>query len=104
MSTPPPSPTPTPTSGWQRFASTAVRLFHDYANWLVSISWKRFFLLSVLLLIVTAIVQKLPPFRFGWTEEIQAPVVPNIKIPPIPPVPPETALQFLFASPARGLP
>ena len=100
MSTPPPSPTPTPTTGWQRFASTAVRLFHDYANWLVSISWKRFFLLSVLLLIVTAIVQKLPPFRFGWTEEIQSPVVPNIKIPPIPPVPPIPSIKI--EKPSKG--
>ena len=77
-----------------RFASGSVRLFHDYANWLVGISWKRFFLLSVLLLIITAIVQKLPPFSFSWTEEIQTPVVPKVpkapelpKIPPIPPIP-----------------
>ena len=96
MSTAPPSPSPYSPgpSGWQRFASGAVRLFHEYANWLVGISWKRFFLLSVLLLIITAIVQKLPPFSFSWTEEIQTPVVPKVpktpelpKIPPIPPIP-----------------
>jgi hypothetical protein len=104
MSTPPPSPSPTPpTSGWQRFASGAVRLFHEYANWLVSISWKRFFLLSVLLLIVTAIVQKLPPFRFGWTEEIQAPAVPKIKIPTIPPVPPVPPIPSIkIEKPSKG--
>ena len=103
MSTLPPSPAPSPTSGWQRFASGAVRLFHDYANWLVSISWKRFFVLSVLLLIVTSVLQKLPPFRFGWTEEIQ---VPNIKIPdlpkvpPIPPVPPIPSIKI--EKPSKG--
>ncbi len=103
MSTPPPSPTPTPTTGWQRFASTAVRLFHEYANWLVSISWKRFFLLAVLLLIVTAILQKLPPFRFGWTEEIQAPAVPNIKIPKIPPIPPVPPIPSIkIEKPSKG--
>jgi hypothetical protein len=105
MSTPPPSPASTPTTGWQRFASNAVRLFHEYANWLVSISWKRFFVLSVLLLIITAILQKLPPFRFGWTEEIQAPAVPKIKIPeipkiPIPPVPPIPSIKI--EKPSKG--
>jgi len=100
MSTPPPSPTPAQRTGWQRFASGAVRLFHDYANWLVSISWKRFFLLSVLLLIIVSVLQKLPPFRFGWTEEIQLPRVPDIKIPnlpkapPVPPVPPAPSIKI----------
>ena len=100
MSTPPPSPASTASTGWQRFASTVVRLFHEYANWLVSISWKRFFLLSVLLLIITAILQKLPPFRFGWTEEIQAPAVPKIKIPEIPPIPPIPSIRI--EKPSKG--
>ncbi len=103
MSTSPRSPTPTPTTGWQRFASTVVRLFHEYANWLVSISWKRFFLLSILLLIVASILQKLPPFRFGWTEEFQAPVIkiPEIpKIPSIPPVPPIPSIKI--EKPSKG--
>ena len=102
MPTPPPSTTTTPTPGWQRFASTAIRLFHEYANWLVSISWKRFFVLSVLLMIVAAIVSKLPPFRFGWTEEIQAPHVPKIKIPdiPIPPMPPIPSIKI--EKPSKG--
>jgi signal transduction histidine kinase len=105
MSTPPPTPTPAPTTGWQRFASGSVRLFHEYASWLVSISWKRFFLLSVLLLIVTAIVQKLPPFRFGWTEEIQVPKVPKIKIPDlpkVPPVPPIPSIPSIKIEPPKG--
>ena len=41
-----------------------MRLFHLYGNWLVSISWWRFIVLSVLLLIATAILQHLPPFSY----------------------------------------
>ncbi len=41
------------------------RGFHAYANWLVAITWKRFIVLSILLLIVTAILGELPPF--SWT-------------------------------------
>jgi hypothetical protein len=37
---------------WQRFSAAAVRAFHVYGTWLASISWKRFVLLAVLLLIV----------------------------------------------------
>jgi LytS/YehU family sensor histidine kinase len=50
---------------WQSFASTVVRAFHAYATWLVGISWKRFFVLALLLLITTAILSELPPFN--WT-------------------------------------
>lgn len=103
MSTPPPSPASTPATGWQRFASNVVRLFHEYANWLVSISWKRFFLLSVLLLIIAAILQKLPPFRFGWTEEIQTPAVPKIKVPEIPKIPPIPPIPSIrIEKPSKG--
>jgi hypothetical protein len=41
----------------------AVALFHAYANWLVSISWKRFFVLAVLLVIAASILQQVPPFN-----------------------------------------
>ncbi|MEP7099314.1 MAG: hypothetical protein ABI781_02320, partial [Burkholderiales bacterium] len=54
-------------STWKSFSTTAVRLFHQYANWLVSISWKKFFVLAILLLILTSILQKLPPFRTSWS-------------------------------------
>ncbi len=39
--------------------------FRAYANWLVGISWKRFFVLAILLLIISAILSELPPFN--WT-------------------------------------
>ena len=73
-------------STWKRFSAFAVRVFHDYASWLVSISWWRFALLSLLLLILTSIVQKLPPFRWSQTETIEA--LPTAGVPASPPVPP----------------
>ena len=79
-----PTLSPTPVSGWQRFANGSVRLFHDYANWLVGISWKRFFLLSVLLLIATGIFSSLLP-NWTVTEVHDSPVRPR---PPKPPAPP----------------
>ncbi|MEP7302264.1 MAG: histidine kinase [Caldimonas sp.] len=88
---PPSSPLPAtparpPGSGWQRFSAGAVRLFHAYGNWLVGITWKRFFVLSVLLLISSAILSKLPPFNLpiGGTDEVRI----SPAIPPKPPVPP----------------
>ena len=55
---------------WQRFSAAAVRAFHVYGTWLASISWKRFILLAVLLLIVVNLLQKLPPFTWTITESI----------------------------------
>ncbi len=56
---------------WQRFSGAAVRYFHLYAGWLVGISWKRFALLSVALLIAVNIVQELPPFTWRVSEQIE---------------------------------
>jgi hypothetical protein len=56
---------------WQRFSAAAVRAFHAYANWLVSISWRRFIVLSLLLLIVMAILHDLPPFTWTVTEHTE---------------------------------
>ncbi|HEY9065195.1 MAG TPA: hypothetical protein VIO33_09450, partial [Burkholderiaceae bacterium] len=79
-----------------QFGSTVVRLFHEYANWLVSISWKRFFALSILLLVISAMLQKLPPFNMSWTEEVRTPIVtPKLpKVPPVPPVPPAPSIKI----------
>jgi signal transduction histidine kinase len=56
---------------WQRLSAAVLRGFHRYANWLVSISWKRFILLSIALMIVAAIVSDLPPFSLSVTETIE---------------------------------
>ena len=47
---------------WRQVSDTAVRLFHRYATWLVSLSWWRFGWYALLLIIVTGLIQKLPPF------------------------------------------
>ncbi len=56
---------------WRRFSAAALRAFHVYANWLVGISWRRFILLAVLLMVSAAILQTLPPFRWSMTETIE---------------------------------
>ena len=58
-------------SRWRRGVHLLVRGFHAYARWLVSISWKRFFLLAVLLLIAASVLEDLPPFRWKVREVIE---------------------------------
>ena len=55
-------------------AAASVRRFHQYANWLVGISWKRFFVLSLLLLIASGILSSVLPSRTStaW-ENVPAP-------------------------------
>ncbi len=55
-------------STWSSFSKACVSTFHRYASWLVSISWKRFFLLSILLIIVMGILHDIPPFSWQYTE------------------------------------
>ena len=82
------------TSRWQRFAAASVRGFHAYANWLVAMSWRRFALLSVLLLIGSAILKELPPFRWTYTETIPGERrVITVPRPPAPPAPPTPARE-----------
>ncbi len=73
-------------SAWHRFSSGAVRLFHVYGNWLVTISWKLFLLLALLLLISASVLAHLPPFNIPIGQE-WAPRA-GIVVPPVPPVPP----------------
>ena len=96
---PPTLPT-APASCWQRTAAAFVRGFHAYANWLVGISWLRFFLLAVLLLIVAGILSEIPPFNLTLSERVvERPrkVVVETKpkadtpVPPVPPTPPKSA-------------
>jgi hypothetical protein len=75
-------PLPSPPGPWKRLSSTVVRRFHDYANWLVGLSWWRFALLSVLLLILASALQHVPPFRWTISEQIDNPWA---NFPPVPP-------------------
>ncbi len=61
-------------SRWQRFGAASVRGFHAYAGWLVGITWKRFFVLSLLLLVGTAILQEVPPFSWTYTRSVSRPL------------------------------
>ncbi|WP_425257247.1 sensor histidine kinase [Rubrivivax sp. RP6-9] len=75
---------------WQRLSASALRAFHAYANWLVGISWKRFIVLSVLLLVASSILQQLPPFRWSVTETIEDASGKDQPAPPKPPKPPRS--------------
>lgn len=66
----PPVPSSWP-SRWQRLSAATVRGFHRYGGWLVGISWKKFLLLSLLLIILANVVQALPPFSWRVTETIE---------------------------------
>ena len=63
-------PSPTPYQRWLKFSSAAVRYFHVYASWLVSISWKRFTLLALALVIGANIAQKLPPLSWRVADNV----------------------------------
>src|ERR1700755_1628288 len=67
---PPSYNSPTPQERWHRFSAAAVRAFHRYATWLVSLSWWRFGWYALLLIIVTGLIQKLPPFSMTYYETI----------------------------------
>jgi signal transduction histidine kinase len=91
---------------WQQFSATAVRAFHRYATWLVSLSWWRFGWYALLLIIVSGLLQKLPPFSATYYETIveaarhrkaKVPAVPappaSVATPPQPPTQPEQPAQ-----------
>ena len=52
------------TNGIKQSGSGIAALYRRYAEWLVSITWKRFIVLSLLLLFVTGILSSLPPFNW----------------------------------------
>lgn len=58
-------------STWKATLATLVRLFHQYGNWLVSISWWRFGFFALLLMILSSVLQSLPPFRTSWSEIVE---------------------------------
>jgi Histidine kinase len=57
---------------WQVFSATVVRWYHAYAQWLISISWRRFIVLSLVLLIVVGFVHDKRPFTWTVTEQIES--------------------------------
>ncbi|MBT9490889.1 MAG: histidine kinase, partial [Paucibacter sp.] len=80
---------PTLYQRWQRFSAAALRVFHAYAGWLVSISWKRFIVLAVVLMIGVNILQDLPPFTWRISSTITPDEIPEPATEPEPPALPE---------------
>jgi predicted nucleic acid-binding Zn-ribbon protein len=89
----PPATEPDAATRWRARAQPLVRGFHRYANWLVSISWKRFVLLSILLLVFSGILQNLPPFSWKVTETVTSSPVAKAPKPPVPPTPPKIRIE-----------
>ncbi|WP_418317506.1 sensor histidine kinase [Piscinibacter sakaiensis] len=58
-------------SRWQTFSAAAVRSFRAYAGWLVGISWKRFVVLALLLIIAVEVISELPPFTWTIHEQVE---------------------------------
>jgi hypothetical protein len=68
---PPPPRTPdSPPPGTQRLAGRWSRAYHAYGTWLAGISWKKFALLSLALLMVTNVLEDLPPFKWSRVETV----------------------------------
>ena len=88
-----PPPAPPWRDRWQRLREGSVRGFHAYARWLVAISWRRFIVLSLLLLIVVAIVHDMPPFTWTVTQQVADTRAVVIRVPeaPRPPAAPRPA-------------
>ena len=67
---PPSYNSPTAQERWHQISAASVRAFHRYATWLVSLSWWRFAWYALLLIIVSGLIQKLPPFSMTYYETI----------------------------------
>jgi signal transduction histidine kinase len=84
----PPAPPSPFKARWSARLAPLVRAFHTYATWLVSISWKRFFLLSVLLMIIAGILSQIPPFTWTISERVET-LPRKVVVAPKPPKPPK---------------
>ena len=73
---------------WHQFSDAAVRAFHRYATWLVSLTWWRFGWYALLLIIATGLIQKLPPFSMTYYETIVESARRHKVKAPTPPAPP----------------
>ena len=62
--------TPTAQERWHQLSAASVKAFHRYATWLVSLSWWRFAWYALLLIIVSGLIQKLPPFSMTYYETV----------------------------------
>ena len=69
------------TSSAKAFGAGMAALFRRYAQWLVSITWKRFILLSIVLMIVAGVLSGIPPFSWDMaTSTVRVPSKRNVDI------------------------
>ncbi|HYR37283.1 MAG TPA: histidine kinase [Burkholderiales bacterium] len=65
----------------KEFGAGVARLYRRYAEWLVSITWKRFILLSILLMILAGVLSGIPPFSWDLaTRTTRVPASRNVDI------------------------
>ena len=69
----------------QRFSAGALRAFHAYGTWLVSITWRRFLVLAFALIVIVAILHDMPPFTWTVTERVESQPPRVVVMPPAPP-------------------
>jgi hypothetical protein len=65
----------------KEFGNGVARVYRRYAEWLVSITWKRFILLSILLMILAGVLSGIPPFSWDLaTRTSKVPASRNVDI------------------------
>jgi hypothetical protein len=93
MSKPPRIPTWITDPLWRErlthWATVTLSAFHRYAGWLVALSWVRFAIYSVVLLVAVGLVQNLFTWKVSEYVETVAPLEP----PPKPPLPEDEAAE-----------
>ena len=89
---------------WHQFSAAAVRAFHRYATWLVSLSWWRFGWYALLLIIATGLIQKLPPFSMTYIETITEAARHHKDKPKAPAMPAMPAAPAIPAAPSAATP
>jgi Histidine kinase/Histidine kinase-, DNA gyrase B-, and HSP90-like ATPase len=82
------SPAPSTHGAGPTFFASLRIAFIAYARWLDGISWKRFFLIAGLTLIVSGVLSSLPPFNIPWGEDKVVYRPRRVPSPPKPPAPP----------------
>jgi signal transduction histidine kinase len=95
---------------WRELSAATVRGYRAYGAWLVGLSWARFAVLAVLLLIAAGVLQNVPPFNWSYTETvvIDAPKPsvhkPKQPSPPAPPAAPQSPRIVIEKDPAGSAP
>ena len=88
-------------SRWQALRAAIVRYFHAYGSWLVSISWWRFFLISVLVIVLASITSSMFIGNSGHHHRHQA-VMKKTKPAASPQTPPDAPASDASAPAIKG--